>query len=377
LSKIPYATQWIEDDDLVAVAAALKSTNLTQGPLVTQFENKVAEYCGSKYAVAVNSGTSALHIASLAAGISPGDEVITSPITFVASANCALYCGAKPVFADVQDNTINLNPQEIRKKITLKTKAIIPVHFAGNPCEMEEISQIATENNLFVIEDAAHALGADYKGSKIGSCQYSDMTTLSFHAVKHITTGEGGAILTNNDELYEKLKLYRSHGITRDERYLKKSDGTWYYEMHNLGFNYRITDLQSALGISQLKKQDQFLSRRLEIAEVYNQAFCNLKGIKLLEQTTGAQAAWHLYVIQVADRKRIFNHLREKDIIVNVHYIPVYRQPYYQKLGYDGSACPVAEDYYERAISIPMFPKMTDEEVEYVVSLIKEITNGE
>jgi len=376
LPRIPYATQWIEDDDIEAVVSALKSTNLTQGPLVDEFEKKVADYCGAKYAIAVNSGTSALHIACLSAGISSGDEVITSPITFVATPNSVLYCGGEPVFADVNEKTINIDPKEITGKISQKTKAIIPVHFAGNPCDMEDIQALAKENGLMIIEDAAHALGAEYKGSKIGSCKYSDMTILSFHAVKHITTGEGGMVLTNDEELYEKLKFYRSHGITRDAKYMKQNDGVWYYEMHKLGFNYRLTDIQCALGISQLGKIDNFVSRRREIAKKYDDAFKEVKAIKLLDETPNSRSSYHLYVIQVENRKNIFNKLRAANIIVNVHYIPVYRQPFYQQLGYANTSCPKAEAYYGRAISIPMYPKMTDEEVDYVIERVTAILKG-
>ena len=376
MPRIPYATQWIEDDDIEAVVSALKSTNLTQGPLVDEFEKKVADYCGAKYAIAVNSGTSALHIACLSAGISSGDEVITSPITFVATPNSVLYCGGEPVFADVNEKTINIDPKEITGKISQKTKAIIPVHFAGNPCDMEDIQALAKENGLMIIEDAAHALGAEYKGSKIGSCKYSDMTILSFHAVKHITTGEGGMVLTNDEELYEKLKFYRSHGITRDAKYMKQNDGVWYYEMHKLGFNYRLTDIQCALGISQLGKIDNFVSRRREIAKKYDDAFKEVKAIKLLDETPNSRSSYHLYVIQVENRKNIFNKLRAANIIVNVHYIPVYRQPFYQQLGYANTSCPKAEAYYGRAISIPMYPKMTDEEVDYVIERVTAILKG-
>lgn len=373
MKRIPYATQWIDDEDIAAVVATLKSSNLTQGPRITEFEKKVAEYCGAKYAVAVNSGTSALHIACKAAGITKDDEVITSPITFVASSNCVLYCGGRPVFADVKEDTINIDPQEIKKKITPKTKAIIPVHFAGNPCEMEEIQTIAKENNLMVIEDAAHAIGAEYHGSKIGSGKYSDMTIFSFHPVKHITTGEGGMVLTNNEELYEKLKFFRSHGITRDPRYIQRNDGSWYYEMHELGYNYRITDIQCALGITQLKRLDNFVERRREIAKRYNEVFSNYDGIATLKEMPQTKSAYHLYVILVKNRKFVFDKLREANIFVNVHYIPVYLQPYYQKLGYEPGLCPNAESYYEKAISIPMFPKLSDDEVNLIIKKIKEL----
>lgn len=369
---IPYATQTIDDQDIKAVGRALKADYLTQGPLVEKFEEAVAEYCGSKYAVAVNSGTSALHLACLAAGISKGDEVITSPITFLASANCILYCGGKPVFADIQAETINIDPKEIEKNINARTKAIIPVHFAGNPCELEEIYSIAKKNDLFIIEDAAHALGATYRGAKIGSGKYSHMTILSFHAVKHITTGEGGMILTNNKELYEKMKRLRTHGITRNTK-TAKNTGAWYYEMQSLGFNYRLTDIQCALGISQLKKLDRFLKRRRKIATMYNKAFASMGKIKVLKETAQAQSAWHLYVIQTAARGRVFKALREKGINVNVHYVPVYKQPYYQQLGYDSELCPRAEAYYEKAISIPMYPKMTDNELGFVIEVMEEM----
>lgn len=369
--RIPYATQWIEEDDIEAVVSALKSSNLTQGPLVTEFENKIADYCGAKFAVAVNSGTSALHLACIAAGIGEGDEVITSPITFAASANCVLFCGARPVFADVRSDTMTIDPREIEKKITKKTKAVIPVHFAGHPCEMDEIHAIAKKHNLVVIEDAAHALGAKYRGGKIGSL--SEMTIFSFHPVKHITTGEGGMVLTNDPELRDKLIFYRSHGITRDPKYMKVAGGSWYYEMHALGFNYRLTDIQSALGINQLKKLDRFLKRRKEIAGVYNQAFSDIKSIKTLSEKKHAESAWHLYTIEVAERRRVFDALMEKGIMVNVHYIPVYKQPFYQRLGYKDVYCPNAEAYYQKALSIPMYPKMNDEEQEYVIDSIKNI----
>ncbi|MBI5139842.1 MAG: UDP-4-amino-4,6-dideoxy-N-acetyl-beta-L-altrosamine transaminase [Candidatus Vogelbacteria bacterium] len=375
LKRIPYATQWIEDDDLAAVVAALKSSNLTQGPIVAEFEKQVAQYCGAKYAIAVNSGTSALHIACLAAGISVGDEVVTSPITFVASANCVLYCGGRPVFADVDPATINIDPSEIEKKISPKTKAIIPVHFTGNPCDLESIYNLAKKHNLTVIEDAAHALGAEYQGEKIGACQYSDMAILSFHPVKHITTGEGGMVLTNNEALREKLIFFRSHGITRDPKYMKKQNEDWYYEMHYLGHNYRLTDIQSALGISQLQKIDKFVARRREIAQVYNRAFLDIEGIDFLKESQSAKSAYHLYVILVKKRKNFYNKLRAAGLIVNVHYIPVYLQPYYQRMGYKAGDCPNAEEYYAQAITIPLYPKMAKPRITRVIKAVKEALN--
>jgi len=369
---IPYATQWIEADDIDTVVSTLRSAHLTQGPYVVEFEKAVAKYCGAKYAVAVNSGTSALHIACLAAGITKGDEVITSPITFVASANCVFYCGGRPVFADVQASTVNIDPAEIAKKISKKTKAIIPVHFTGNPCEMDKISRIAKKHGLIVIEDAAHALGATYRGSKIGAGKYSDMTILSFHPVKHITTGEGGMVLTNSAELREKLVFYRSHGITRDEKYLTRNDGAWYYEMHRLGFNYRLTDIQSSLGKNQLGKIDKFVARRRAIAKRYDEAFKYSDGITSLGLTRSAKSSYHLYVILVENRRRVFDCLRQAGITVNVHYIPVYLQPYYRSLGYKRGQCPRAEKYYEQCLSIPMYPKLTDQEQGYVIRKIND-----
>ena len=271
---IPYGRQWIEEDDIQAVIEALKSDFLTTGPRVTQFEKLVAEYTGANYAVAVANGTAALHAACFAAGIGPGDEVITSPITFAASANCVLYCGGIPVFADIDPCTYNIDPNDIRSKITSKTKAIIPVHLAGQPCDMDEIHKIAEQYNLTVIEDGAHALGAEYKGKRIGSL--SDMTTFSFHPVKPITTGEGGIITTNDENLYQKLIMFRSHGITRDPALLQKNEGSWYYEQQSLGYNYRITDIQCALGISQMKKLDRFIKTRRKLAQRYCNALENL-----------------------------------------------------------------------------------------------------
>ncbi|MCF7888040.1 MAG: UDP-4-amino-4,6-dideoxy-N-acetyl-beta-L-altrosamine transaminase [Candidatus Omnitrophica bacterium] len=383
MKQIPYANQWIEEDDMLAVTNALKSSNLTQGPLIEEFEKNMAQYCGVKYAVAVNSGTSALHIACLAAGVGGGDEVITSANTFVASANCVLYCGGKPVFADIEADTACIDPKDIKKKITDKTKAIIPVHFAGQPADMEEIHKIAKEKNLVIIEDAAHAIGAKYRVRnshdwvKVGSCFHSDMTILSFHPVKHITTGEGGMVLTNNHDLYEKLVFFRSHGITRNKKYMKETEGLWYYEMHELGFNYRITDIQCSLGISQLKKIDRFIAKRKEIAKIYDKAFSEIEQLDYIKERDGFDSSRHLYVILTEDRKNVFNWLiAEANMLVNVHYIPVYFHPYYRRLGHRRGLCPVAENYYSRAISIPMFPKLTINEAEYVVAKIKQVVSG-
>lgn len=374
---IPYSRQHIDEEDIKAVVEVLRSDWITQGPKIAEFEKKVADYCGSKYAVAVNSGTAALHLACLAAGVSPGDEVITSPITFVASANCALYVGAKPVFADIRPDTYCIDPAEIEKRITGKTKAIIPVDFAGHPCKMDDINKIAKDKGIVVIEDAAHSLGAEYKGKKVGSL--ADMTTFSFHPVKHITTGEGGMIVTDNKEYYERLLLLRSHGITRDSALFtssnSRSTAPWYYEMQELGFNYRMADFQCALGISQLAKLDTFIKRRREIAAAYNEAFREMGNVISPVEMPNCKSSYHLYPIQIANRERdiIFNSLREKGIGVNVHYIPVHLQPYYRKkFGYGKGDFPKAESYFARCVSLPIHQGMTDEEMEYVRTTVSK-----
>lgn len=370
---IPYGRQSIDEEDIQAVVEVLRSDFLTTGPSVADFEKIVADYVGVKYAVAISNGTAALHAACFAAGITEGDEVITTPITFAASANCALYCGATPVFADVKADTYNIDPEDIKRKITNKTKAIVAVHFTGQPCEMDEIHAIAKEHNLIVIEDAAHAIGADYKGKMIGSI--SDMTTFSFHPVKHVTTGEGGMIVTNDEKLYEKLVLFRSHGITRDERLMHKNEGGWYYEQIDLGYNYRITDIQCALGVSQMKKLDKFVAKRRELVDRYNEAFKNVAGVVCPKQAEGCHNSYHLYVIQVPDgrRKEIFDRLRDAGIGVNVHYIPVYKHPYYQENGYKDVRCKNAEAVYANFISLPLYYGLTFEEQDYVIETLKKI----
>lgn len=375
---LPYGQQWIEDDDIEEVVKVLKSDYLTTGPKIKEFEEKFGKYVGGKYAVAISNGTAALHGASFAAGIKEGDEVITTPITFAASANCIIYQGGKPIFADIDSSTYNIDPKDIEKKISSKTKAIVPVDFTGQPVNIDEINAIAKKYNLIVIEDGAHSLGAEYKGKKTGSLV--DMTTFSFHPVKHITTGEGGVITTNNKELYEKLKLFRTHGITRDKQILyNKNEGSWYYEQLELGYNYRITDIQCALGISQLNKIDKFLRRRREIAEKYNEYLKDIDGIVLPYQEEYIKSSWHLYVIQLelekfkVGRREIFEALQAENIGVNVHYIPVYYHPYYQKLGYKKGLCPNAEKLYERIITIPLYPKMTDKDVKDVVEALDKV----
>ncbi len=375
---IPYGSQWIDEQDIEAVVKTLKSDYLTTGPKIDEFEEKFADYVDAEYAVAIANGTAALHAATYAADIKEGDEVITTPITFAASANSIIYQNGTPVFSDIDPDTYNIDPESIEEKITEKTKAIIPVHYTGQPCEMEKIMKIAAKNNLTVIADGAHAVGAEYKGQKIGSI--ADMTTFSFHPVKHITTGEGGMITTDSKELYDKLIKFRTHGITKDSsNYINESHGPWYHEQQELGYNYRITDIQCALGISQLEKIDKFLARRRKIAEKYNKAFDNFEGIIIPEQLEDTNSAWHLYVIQLdlekltADRKEIFKVLRDKNLGVNVHYIPVYYHPYYQDLGYEKGICPNAESLYERIITLPLYPKMSDQQVEAVINRTKEV----
>jgi UDP-4-amino-4,6-dideoxy-N-acetyl-beta-L-altrosamine transaminase len=367
---IPYGTQSISEEDISAVEEVLRSDFLTTGPKVTEFEQKVAEYVGAKYAVAIANGTAALHAACFAAGVTEGDEVITTPMTFAASANCALYCKATPVFADIHPDTYNISPEEIEKKLTPRTKAVIPVHYTGQPCDMDAIMAIAKKHNLIVIEDAAHALGADYKGKKIGSI--ADMTTFSFHPVKHITTGEGGMIVTNDEKLYQRLVLFRSHGITRDETLLLHEEGAWYYEQLGLGYNYRITDIQCALGVSQLRRLDDFVARRRELVERYQKAFQNVEGIVTPTLQEGCNSSWHLYVIQVQERRKVFDRLRRAGIGVNVHYIPVYKHPYYQRNGYQMVKCENAEKLYEHIISLPLYPDLTEEQQDYVIEKVIE-----
>lgn len=373
---IPYGKQSIDEKDIEAVAAVLRSDFLTTGPLIQEFEKKVAESTGAAYAVAVANGTAALHAACAAAGITTGDEVITTPITFAASANCIRYCGGTPVFADIDPKTYNISPKEIEKKITNKTKAIIAVHFTGQPCELDEIHAIAKKYHLIVIEDAAHALGAKYNGKRIGAL--SDMTTFSFHPVKQITTGEGGMILTNSESLYSKLSLFRTHGITRDNNRMENWDGPWYYEQIELGYNYRITDIQCALGISQMDKLPVFLEKRKKIAKRYDEAFAECPNIEIPYQKPGCENAYHLYVIRIKNKERIqvFNMLRASGIGVNVHYIPVYSFPYYKNNGYADVHYPNAESYYAECISLPIYPALQTQEQEYVIREVYKAVNG-
>ncbi len=372
---IPYGKQTIDQNDIEAVLQTLESDFLTTGPKVQEFEEKFAKYVGAEYAVAVSSGTTALHLTCLAVGLKEKEELITSPMTFAASANCALYCGAKPIFVDIKEENGLIDEERIEEKITEKTKIIIPVHYSGLSCEMKKIKEIADKHNLVVVEDACHALGAEYKGSKIGDCRYSDMAVFSFHPVKHITTGEGGIITTNSKKIYEKLLSLRSHGMVREEEKLvNKKDGPWYHEMQELGYNYRITDIQCALGISQLGKIDEFVNKRRAIAEKYDKELGKLENLEIIQESEDKKNAYHLYVIKVKDkntRLELFNYLKEREIFCQVHYIPVYRHPYYENLGYEKGICPQAEKFYEKIISIPIYPELKDEEQEKVIIEIK------
>lgn len=376
---IPYGRQWLEDDDIEAVVQALRSDWLTQGPLVDEFERAFADYCGARFAVAVANGTAALHLAALAAGFKAGDEVITSPVTFVATANSVAYAGARPVFADIDPDTYCLSPEEVSKRLTPATRGLIPVHFAGQPCRMADLADIAKRHGLVVIEDAAHALGASYdvegQEYRVGSCAHSDMAIFSLHPVKHLTTGEGGVITTNSPELYRHLKQLRTHGITREPEQLSRVEGPWYYEMQELGFNYRLTDFQCALGLSQLRKLDDFVSRRRAIARAYDAAFNTVPELVVPSQGPTSNSSYHLYVVQVKtlDRLTVFNRLRARGLGVNVHYIPVHLQPYYARTyGFQPGDFPLAEAYYARALSLPLFPRMTDEDVATVIQTVCE-----
>jgi UDP-4-amino-4,6-dideoxy-N-acetyl-beta-L-altrosamine transaminase len=377
----PYGHQWIEDDDLRAVAQALQSDFLTQGPAVERFEDALRDYCGARYCVAVSSGTAALHLAVAAIGIAPGAEGITSPITFAASANCLVYNDLAPAFADIDLRTHNIDPEEIESRMTERTRLVIPVHYAGQPADMPAIAEIARKRKAAVIEDAAHAIGSKYaNGAMVGSCVWSDMTVFSFHPVKTITTGEGGAITTNSEEFCRKLRLLRSHGINRVPSELAANPGPWYYEMQTLGFNYRLTDLQAALGLSQLSKLARFKARRREIVSRYNEAFRNVEFLRLPFEREGLDSAFHLYVLRVdfksigMTRREVMETLKSKGIGTQVHYIPVHLHPFYRShYQYKQGDFPKAESFYETALSIPLYPKLTDDEVDFVIEEVKSL----
>lgn len=360
-----YGRQLIDEADMQAVQGVLESDFLTCGPKVRAFEQAICDYTGAKYCVAVANATAGLHIAALAAGLQPGDEAITSPITFLSSSNCICFTGATPIFADIDEATANIDPEEIKKHITDKTKVLIPVHFAGQSCDMEAIAAIAKKHNLMVIEDAAHAIGSDYKDTKVGSCKYSDMTVFSFHPVKTVTTGEGGAVTTNSKELYDLLCALRGHGMHKDG----DMTTTWEYEMRELGYNYRMTELQAALGITQLQKLPFFKQRRREIADCYNKQL----GWPHLEEKEFSNACFHLYPVLVDDRCGFYFRAKEKGLNLQVHYIPVHTQPYYARYGYKAGDYPKAEAYYAKCISLPLYPSLTDEDVQEIIRRLKEL----
>lgn len=381
LKTIPYGRQWIDEQDIKSVRQVLESEFITQGPTVAKFEKRIAEYCGVKYAVAVSSGTSALHCAMFAAGVGEGDEVIVPPITFAATANAVVYLKGRPIFADIDASTLCLDPKEVEKKITPHTKAIAPVDFAGYPVDMKPFRRLAEKHRLVIIEDAAHALGAKRDGQHAGA--KADAAILSFHPVKLITTGEGGAIITNDEKVYKKCLLFRSHGITKDSELLVENHGGWYYEMHALGYNYRLTDLQSALGISQLGRIEKFIKRRNAIAELYTRYLKKYQEYLHWPQPADlkdVRHAYHLFVVQFdrkkfkVSRKEIYDAYKSAGVGVQVHYIPVHLQPFYKKnFGCKQGDCPVAERYYEHCLSLPMFPLMKETDIKKVVKVTEQI----
>lgn len=382
---IPYGRQDISQQDIDAVVKVLQSDFLTQGPKVPAFEKSVMEACNAKYAVAVNSATSALHIACLALGLGKGHWLWTTPNTFVASANCGLYCGAQVDFVDIDPRTYNMSTKALEQKLVIAEKegtlpkVVIPVHFSGQPCDIAAINALSQKYGFKIIEDASHAIGGKYKGEPIGNCQYSDITVFSFHPVKIVTTAEGGIAVTNDSKLAEQLNLLRSHGITRDEDLMTKAaDGPWYYQQIELGYNYRMTDMQAALGVSQMQRLGEYVAKRHELAERYNQLLKDLP-ITLPWQHEDSYSGLHLYVIRLQLDKiskthlDVFNGMRKAGILVNLHYIPVHLQPYYQEMGFNEGQFPEAEQYYKEAISLPMFPTMTEEQQNQIVSTLKEL----
>lgn len=378
---IYYGRQSINEQDIQSVTDVLRSDWLTQGPAIETFEKKVAAYCGAKYAVAVSNATAALHIACLAAGLRPGGALWTVPNTFVASANCSRYCGANVDFVDIDPATYNMSVEKLEQKLAhspQKPDIVVPVHFSGQSCEMEAIKALSGKYGFTILEDASHAIGADYKATKVGSCRYADLAVFSFHPVKIITTGEGGMVLTNREDLYEKLLLYRSHGITRKAEQMSRQDGSWYYEQIDLGYNYRLTDLQAALGVSQMDRLDAFVARRRELAQSYDRL---LEGLPLKRpwQHPDTRSAWHLYVVRLdmgkvkKSKRDIFAQMKERGVALNLHYIPVHMQPYYQKLGFQLGDYPQAEQYYREAFTLPLYCELSDEQQKGVVQALTEV----
>ncbi|MCW3077115.1 MAG: UDP-4-amino-4,6-dideoxy-N-acetyl-beta-L-altrosamine transaminase [Bacteroidetes bacterium] len=381
MNNIPYGKQTITEEDIEAVVKTLRSDFLTQGPQVAEFEKAFAEYTGAKYAVAVSNGTAALHLCAMALNVKPGTNVITTPITFAASANCIKYCGGNIFFCDINPETFLMDTEKLKELISSKPKGffsgIIPVDFAGLVVNLEEIKKIATANNLWIIEDACHAPGGfftDKTGIKqqAGNSNFADLAIFSFHPVKHIATGEGGMITTNDKTLFDKLCLYRTHGITKNAELMTQNDGGWYYQMIELGYNYRMPDMLCALGISQLKRADEGLKRRREIASKYNEAFKNNPQIKIQNSDIQSGHAFHLYIIRIKNRLELYDHLKANKIFAQVHYIPVHTMPYYQNLGFKKGDFPVAEAYYEECLSLPLFPGLTNEEQKYVIETIQQ-----
>lgn len=379
-SKLYYGHQYLDEADYKAVEAVLKSDYLTCGPKIEELEQKLCKLTGAKHAVVCSNGTAALHIAAMAAGLREGDELITTPITFAASANCALYVGAKPVFADINPETYNIDPASIKAHITDKTKVIVAVDYTGQACEWDEILSVAKENRLVTIEDAAHSIGTIYDGRPVGTI--ADMTTFSFHPVKTVTGGEGGAVLTDSDEYYKKLLLYRSHGITRDTSLLEhESDGPWYYEQIDLGYNYRMTDIQAGLLISQLDKLEMFKQRRQKLVARYDEAFKDIDGVIVQKDIDKSDSCRHLYILRLdtdklkIDRKRFFEAMGAEGICCNVHYIPVYYFPHYERLGYKRGLCPNAEALYEQMMSLPLYYALSDEQQDDVIAAVKKLVN--
>lgn len=377
-----YGKQWIDEDDVAAVAETLRSPYITCGPKVTEMEKCLEEYTGAKHAVAVSNGTAALHCACIAAGIGAGDELITTPLTFAASANCALYCGARPVFADVDLETYNIDPASIEERITEKTKAVVAVDFTGQAVDHKAIRAICDKHGLVFIEDAAHAIATKYNGRQVGSL--ADMTTFSFHPVKTITGGEGGAITTNNEEYYKKLVLAHTHGITHDADLMEEAphEGPWYYEQIDLGYNFRITDIQAALIVSQMKKLDMFAARRKEIVKKYDEAFKEMPEIIVQKEIPESDTCRHLYIIRLdldkltCTRREFFDAMSAENVQCQIHYVPVYWFPYYKHLGYEKGLCPNAEEIYKGIMSIPLYPKMTDQDVDDVIHAVKKVVEN-
>ena len=379
-TPIFYGHQYIDEADIQAVVEVMKSDYLTCGPKIGELEKKLCDVTGAKYAVVCANGTAALHIAALCAGVGEGDEVITTPITFAASANCALYCGARPVFADIDPETYNIDPAKVEAAITPRTKAVVAVDYTGQSVELGPIREICKKHGLVLIEDGAHVIGTTYKGRPNGSI--ADMTTFSFHPVKTVTGGEGGAVLTNDEILYKKLLLYRAHGITREEKLMEhEPDGPWYYEQISLGYNYRITDMQAALIISQLDKLPMFSARRKEIVKRYDEAFRKMPELFVQRESPESDTTRHLYILRIVpeklkiNRRQFFDALAAENVHCNVHYIPTYYFPYYEKLGYRRGLCPHAEKLYEEILSLPLYYAMSDEDVESVIEAVKKIVN--